>query len=323
MTEHDLTFPCMGSEVRLLAAGPGGAKAAADVRAWIEDYARRLSRFEPDSELCRLNADPAHLVRATPLLRLAVRAAQWAAQHSGGLVDPTLLGALERAGYAASLKGAEPAPLALALASAPVRRPAEPSPAARWRRFVVDDACGTIARPPGLRLDNGGSGKGLAADLAARRLAGHDRWAVDCGGDLLVHGGGRPYEVEIRHPLTGQCAHTAAVDEGAVCTSGVDVRVWRRPDGTYAHHLLDPSTEEPAWTGLVGATALAPSALEAETLAKAALLSGPERGRELLVRNGGILFAEDGGVELVGRLRDPVRRRIDVADLRRFLRDAA
>ena len=64
---------------------------------------------------------------------------------------------------------------------------------------------------------------------------------------------------------------------GAVATSGLNVRLWRRADGTPAHHLLDPATGDPAWTGVVGATALAPTALEAETLAKAALLSGPPR----------------------------------------------
>ena len=71
---------------------------------------------------------------------------------------------------------------------------------------------------------------------------------------------------------------------GAVATSGLNVRIWRRADGRYAHHLLDPATGEPAWTGLVGATALGATALEAETLAKAALLSGPDGRRELLAR---------------------------------------
>ena len=56
-----------------------------------------------------------------------------------------------------------------------------------------------------------------------------------------------------------------------MATSGINVRVWRRADGRYAHHLIDPRTGEPAWTGLVGVTALAPTGVEAETLAKAAL----------------------------------------------------
>ena len=57
---------------------------------------------------------------------------------------------------------------------------------------------------------------------------------------------------------------------------GIDRRLWRAPDGSPRHHLLDPSTQQPAWTGLIAATALAPTALEADTLAKAALLSGPD-----------------------------------------------
>jgi thiamine biosynthesis lipoprotein ApbE len=67
--------------------------------------------------------------------------------------------------------------------------------------------------------------------------------------------------------------------------------------------LIDPATGSPAWTGLVAATALAPTALEAEALAKAALLSGPAAGRRLRQgRHGGVLVHDDGAVE-------PVRRR--------------
>ena len=76
-----------------------------------------------------------------------------------------------------------------------------------------------------------------------------------------------------RSPATS--IHTLHVEDGAVATSGIDMRLWRAPDGTPRHHLLDPSTGAPAWTGLISVTALAPTALEAEALAKAALLSGP------------------------------------------------
>jgi FAD:protein FMN transferase len=89
---------------------------------------------------------------------------------------------------------------------------------------------------------------------------------------------------------------------GAIATSGIDVNIWRRGDGSFAHHLLDPSTGEPAWTGLVGATALAPTALEAETLAKAAVLSGRDGARRQLAGHGGVIFADDGTAEFVGVL---------------------
>jgi len=303
MQEYDETFRAMGTDVRLIGVAPDAAR---EQRAFIEAFAARLSRFRPDSELCALNASPAREVPASPLLRAAVRAGVWAAEATNGLVDPTLIPALERAGYAESREGAAPVPLREALATAPTPRAARPAAEAAWRTIAVDDARGVITRPPGVRIDTGGVGKGLAADAVAHRLPGHDRFVVDCGGDMVIGGPGaarRPYDVEVQHPLTGECAHRLSVASGAVATSGLSVRVWRRPDGSYAHHLIDPSTGEPAWTGLIAATALAPTALEAETLAKAALLSGPRGAQQILAAHGGLLVHGDGDVEPAGPLR--------------------
>ena len=74
--------------------------------------------------------------------------------------------------------------------------------------------------------------------------------------------------------------------------------------GGFAHHLLDPSTGLPAWTGLVGATALGDTALEAETLSKMALLSGPDGARRVLAPLGGVIVHDDGEVEAIGAIAD-------------------
>ena len=50
-------------------------------------------------------------------------------------------------------------------------------------------------------------------------------------------------------------------------------------------------------------TAIAPTALEAETLSKAALHSGPDMAREVLAQYGGAFIRDDGDVELVGSLQ--------------------
>ena len=301
----DDSFPAMGTFARVVRDGDGGL----DVPAVFAEIERRLSRFDPGSDLSRLNADPRACVPAGPLLRAAVAGALRAASLTGGLVDPTLLGALRRAGYRESRAHIEPSSLARGLASAPPRRPARPNPAAEWRAVEVDDGAGVIRRPPGLELDLGGSVKGWAADLVVARLARHGRCAVDCGGDLRVAAGsGAPWEVRVRHPLTGAIAHTLRVSAGGVATSGIDARLWERPEGDFAHHLIDPATGSPAWTGLVAATALAPTGLEAEALAKAALLSGPAAGRRLLRdRHGGVLVHDDGAVERVRRGRRSLR----------------
>jgi thiamine biosynthesis lipoprotein len=293
----DDRFPTMGTVARVLRDDDGGV----DVRSLFAEIDRRLSRFDASSDLSRLNADPRASVPAAGLLRAAVAAALRAASLSDGLVDPTLLTPLRRAGYEDSRAHAAPASVTRALAAAPPRQPARPHPAAAWRAVDVDDAAGTIRRPPGLTLDLGGSGKGWAADVIAARLERHGRYAVDCGGDLRVAAGdGAPWEVHVRHPLTGAIAHTLRVRAGGVATSGIDARLWERPAGDFAHHLIDPATGAPAWTGLLTATALAPTALEAEALAKAALLSGPVEGRRLLrARHGGVLVHDDGALDLV------------------------
>jgi FAD:protein FMN transferase len=324
MSEHDVTFEAMGSEIRLLIGEPADpdmpspAVAAARAREYVEEFDARLSRFREASDLVALNDDEREEVPASLLLRSAVAAGLWAAERSGGLVDPTLVGELEAAGYRESRKGIAPASLSEALAAAPSRRPARPNPDSRWAEIRVDHDAGTIHRPRGVRIDTGGSGKGLCADALAHMLRGYSRFVVDCGGDMRVGGPGprlAPYQVEIEHPLTRECAATLPVGRGGIATSGLNSRVWRREGGGFAHHLIDPSTGEPAWTGIVSASALASTTLEAETLAKAAVLLGPQGARRLLRARGGAIVHEDGRVELIGSLgRDPLMR-LQVASL--------
>jgi FAD:protein FMN transferase len=296
----DDAFPTMGTVARVVRDSGGGV----DVASVLAEIERRLSRFDPGSDLSRLNADPRGTVPVAPLLRAAVAAALLAAAFTGGLVDPTLIGALRRAGYGESRAQVQSVSLLHALRTAPQRRPARPDPAAAWRAVQIDEAAGVIRRPPGLELDLGGSAKGWAADLVVAQLERHGRCAVDIGGDMRVAAGrGAPWEVRVRHPLTGRVAHTLVVRAGGVATSGIDARLWERRGGEFAHHLIDPATGRPAWTGLIAATALAPKALAAEALAKAAVLSGPAGARALLeAHHGGVLIHDSGAVEPV-RLR--------------------
>ena len=87
--------------------------------------------------------------------------------------------------------------------------------------------------------------------------------------------------------------HGFELTTAAAATSGIGRRSWLAPDGRPAHHLLDPATGRPAFTGVVQATALAPTAVEAEWRAKAAVLSGPERAADWLA-HGGVVVLDDG-----------------------------
>ena len=305
--EHELGFRAMGTNVRLLIgaqlqaglARPDGA--AARERNWIHGFERRLSRFLADSELAALNRDPKAEVPVSPLLGSAVKAAVRAAEMTGGLCDPTLVDEIESVGYRESRADAEPASLEEALLAAPARRLGRARPDRRWSALSYDETRSLVRRPPGLRFDTGGVGKGLAADLVASHLAGYERYVIDCGGDLRIGGPGgmvSPYEVQIAHPLSGEHFHSLRVAAGGVATSGLNRRVWSTPEG-YAHHLIDPASGQPAWTGLISTTSLAPTAVEAEALATAALLAGPEDAPRILARYGGVLVRDSGSWDVV------------------------
>ena len=107
----------------------------------------------------------------------------------------------------------------------------------------------------------------------------------------------------MQSPFDGSTLHTFERAQTGVATSGIGRRSWIRDDGAPAHHLLDPASGNAAFTGVVQVTALAPSALEAEISAKAAVLSGPRRPR--LARHGGVIVLEDGshGTSCAGRRR--------------------
>jgi thiamine biosynthesis lipoprotein len=304
-------FQCFGANAEVLVGGRSPSGTAAELAAMLaqgrlRSFHGRLTRFDPHSELSLLNDDPQLEVYASRLLRTLAQAVVDAGERSGGLVDGTLVDDIERSGYRTSRAGIAGLRLADVVAAAGHRpRPARARPDAAWRRIVVDERSRTITRPPGVRIDSGGLGKGLAADLIANTLAAHPLFAVDCAGDVRIGGSaGVARRVLVDDPFGGDAPlHELEIVDGAVATSGISRRSWRDPSGAVAHHLLDPRTGLPAWTGIVQATAIAPTALEAEVLAKTALLAGPRRGREVLV-HGGVLVLADGGVEVVAAARE-------------------
>jgi thiamine biosynthesis lipoprotein len=303
VTAHEAsdTFACFGGtcsvfvidEAREAAARAAVALAKRRLLLWHD----RFTRFQPTSELMRLNQDPRSEVPVSPLMARLADAARTAAKQTGGLVDATLLGELEDAGYAGDL-GTE-LPLDQALRLAPDRAPAGPSPAARWRLLTADLDRSLVRRPPGVMLDIGGLAKGLFADVLADSLAGHAGFAVECAGDLRIGGAAR--RVLVESPFDRESVHTFELVEGGVATSGIGKRSWFDERGRPAHHLLDPATGRPAYTGVVQATAIAPTAVEAEARAKAAVLSGPDKALDW-ISLGGVVVFDDGSSEVI----DPV-----------------
>lgn len=303
-------FECFGSRCAVFVTARGRSAPASErsARAAVGaakrdllSWHRRFSRFLADSELSRLNDDPRQRVEVSSLMARLAEAVLLAGTLSGGLVDGTLVDQIEGAGYVRDLP--HPLELALAMELAPARRPAAASSSPRWRQLEVNTAERTLARPPGVRLDSGGLAKGLFADVLAEMLAGYASFAVDCAGDLSIGGAdGVTRAVKVASPFDASTLHTFELRRTGVATSGIGRRSWLDSSGSPAHHLLDPSTGKPAFTGIVQVTALAPSALIAEIYAKAAILSGPRRAAAWLP-HGGVIVLDDGSHRVI----DPPR----------------
>jgi thiamine biosynthesis lipoprotein len=236
----------MGCEI-LLAGGDPAAAAAVFAR-WEGVF----SRFQPGSELSRVNASPAWTLHVSPLFARALHTALEAAADTDGLVDPTLGVSLAAAGYDRDFS--------LLPGDGPAAGPGVPSRLAEVR---LDGRI--LRRPPGLQLDLNGVVKALAVDEAAAGLPAGG--FVSAGGDLAARG-----PVDVGLPGGG----AVRVVQGGLATSGVVSRHWLR-GGEEQHHLLDPCTGRPCrhspWEQV---TVSGSSCLAADVAAKAAFLLGED-----------------------------------------------
>jgi thiamine biosynthesis lipoprotein len=239
---------------------------------WFERWEERLSRFREDSELSQLNRAQGSLQRVSPWMGEVIQASLAAADYSQGIVVPTILGALEAAGYDRSFEKIEPSSGGTDLA---------PSEVADWRTIEFDPRRRTLRLPHGVRLDLGGVAKGWAADRAVGRLKKTGPVMVDASGDIAVSGpksGGQPWAIAVADPRNpdGRLAMLKIL-RGGVATSGRDYRRWK-VNGDWRHHLIDPRTGLPAKTDIFSVTVVGLTALEAEVAAKVVAILGSQAG---------------------------------------------
>lgn len=244
-------FRAMGTEVVAVSSAAAGLDA---VRARFERVEACCSRFRPESELSRVNANPIDAVRVSRLLAEALWGAAAVRALTGGLVDAGVGRAVRDWGYDRTFADVGD------LAAAPAPSPAEPA----W-----EVAGRALRRASGTLLDLGGVAKGWTCD---RAVEAGDAVVVSAGGD--VRSADDRTEVEILG-IGDAVAARLHLGVGALATSSTLRRRWR-VGGEPAHHLIDPRTMAPARSPVVSATAVAATALEAEAGAKALLLLGED-----------------------------------------------
>jgi thiamine biosynthesis lipoprotein len=245
------------------------AWALAAARDEVAGCERELSRFDPASDLSRLNAAGGRWTPVGRRLLEALGLALRAREDTGGRFDPTVLRALAAAGYDRSFELLEERPAATADG---------------WRAgttIELDERHGRVRLESGSAVDLGGIGKGYAAGRALEAmLAASPQLAgglVDLGGDIAVSGEspeGGPWLIAVADPRRpGETLAVLGLDAGGVATSGRDAR--RFGPARSLHHLIDPETGESALAGPLTVTVVAPDPAEAEAHATTLAIAGP------------------------------------------------
>lgn len=230
---------------------------------------QRFSRFEPTSELTRLNARIGQVVEVSGRFQQVLHLAEKAHRITAGAFDPRVIRHLDRLGYPGA-----PLPQEV-LQETPARSAKDPLLIWRGERQVE------LPAP----IDLGGIVKGYAADCLADLiesripeplLAG---FIVNAGGDVVLRGSqesGEPWSIGVENPFEPERILAAVSLHGekrSVCTSSVWRKSWE-VEGRKVHHLIDPRSGEPVTSLIHSVTAMAPSAAFAEVLTKFVFVQG-------------------------------------------------
>jgi thiamine biosynthesis lipoprotein len=272
-----------------------------DVEQFFRAGHTRFTRFEIGSELSALNASQGQVFAASPQMFEVVELAVKYSTLTNGLFNPTIIGALEAAGYDRTFDDLK-------------SRSDLPKPAASQISDVIaiklEHAQQTITLPMKVRIDLGGIAKGWTVQQAAQQLAQYGPCLVDAGGDMRTIGlvpGTTHWSIDVVDPFDHERdVMTLRLRDQSVATSGIDRRTWQRRDGVWQHHLIDPRTGLPAQTDVLSATVIAPTTVEAEIAAKVVAICGSEEGLAWLEEQpdyAAVIVREDGQAVYSARLK--------------------
>jgi len=272
-----LSGSTMGTTYRISVAGCPLRNCATELDARVttrlEELNQALSHYREASALSNFNRTAQTDWQPVPEdLAVVAGAARNIAARTGGAFDPTVAPAVDLWGFG------------------PTEPPQTvPTPAAiEAVRMQVGYAAFEVRPTPpalrkaraGLQLDLSALAKGYAVDQLSLLLeaANVRDYLVDIGGELRVAGAryGAPWRIAIEPPQDDLgIDYIIAPGPAAVATSG-DYRNFYRLNERRVSHTIDPRTGEPVSHTLAAVSVVAVSAMEADALATALLVMGPE-----------------------------------------------
>ncbi|MDF1781064.1 MAG: FAD:protein FMN transferase [Alcanivoracaceae bacterium] len=242
----------------------------------LQNINQQMSTYIPDSDISRFNQADAGTWHTLPadfyqVLDYALRLAD----ETDGAYDPTVGPLVNLWGFGPD-KTRINAPSEEQLAQARAR--------IGWQRITLDADKRAALQPGGIYVDLSSVAKGYAVDKLADYLAarGLTNYLVEIGGELRANGQkpeGNGWRVAVERPVPGirEVERVLTLSHGAVATSG-DYRNFFEQDGQFFAHIINPHTGQPVDHLTASVTVLADTCTEADALATALTVLGPEVG---------------------------------------------
>lgn len=270
--------------VTVITHGPGpGEELQAKVDGRLDEVNRHLSTWVEDSEISRFNRRQEAGVEfpiSGDFLRVMTGAAEIFALSEGAW-DGTVRPLVDLWGFGpAGPKPSVPSDKRIAAARARVG----------FDQIEIRRPGSLVKRRPSVTLDLSAIAKGYGVDAVAEVLRGEGfvDFLVEIGGEVFAAGvrrDGRPWRVGINRPdpeADGEEVYAIVPLGGqALATSG-DYRSYILEGGVRRSHVIDPRTGRPVANGVVSASVLAPSCMQADGLATAVMVMGAEAGLTLV-----------------------------------------
>lgn len=271
-----LAHECMSTQITYRAWGLSARRALNAARKEAERLEHLLSRFDPGSEVSRLNrSSGADWVSLSPETLSVLSLAENIRVLSGGAFDIRVGSLCDLWDFRNAAQPPDDVQVQRAL------------PSVGSLQLDLDRGMARLTAL-GMTIDLGGIAKGYAAD----RIIGvireqHVKSAfTNIGGNVSVLGrrpDGQPWAVGIRHPReAGRLLGAIQAQDCSVVTSGDYERCFAAPDGRRYHHLLNTATGRPVDSGLISVTVTAGNSALADALSTAVFVLGLEKGMMLL-----------------------------------------
>ncbi|MBD3676431.1 MAG: FAD:protein FMN transferase [Planctomycetaceae bacterium] len=243
----------------------------------LKNVNQQMSNWIEDSEVSRFNAsESTDWFEVSPETAKVLQESIRIHQLSGGAFDVTVAPLIDAWGFGPAGRDKEP--------------PTEDE-LNELAKLIGSEKITTRLEPPGLKKSVTGLSvnlsaiaKGFGVDAVSEYLGsrGVKSYLVEIGGEVRVAGrkeNGARWRIGIERPESSRrtLQTSVALDDQAMATSG-DYRNYIERDGQKYSHTIDPRTLKPITHTLASVSVVAETCLEADALATALMVMGPDNG---------------------------------------------